>query len=192
MTLSRLATQPDKVKAELKQWLGDQAHVLDKKVGLIEVFTGQAKLSQVFEKQTGLASIRLGLQFGQDFTRLHDRRCLLLLIAFCRPRHVWFSFPCKLWGPWTRLNLIKSHATYEKIVSERAIARRYLHNVSEAWNLQILLSGHAHAENPLASQAWARVVFGKCLGSPHRSVCPGTSITEIRFACFQADPNCNQ
>ncbi|CAL1165571.1 unnamed protein product, partial [Cladocopium goreaui] len=31
MTLSRLATQPDKVKAELKQWLGDQAHVLDKK-----------------------------------------------------------------------------------------------------------------------------------------------------------------
>ena len=155
--LSRLATQPDKVKAELKQWLGDQAHVLDKKVGLIEVFTGQAKLSQVFEKQTGLASIRLGLQFGQDFTRLHDRRCLLLLIAFCRPRHVWFSFPCKLWGPWTRLNLIKSHATNEKIMSERAIARRYLHNVSEAWNLQILLGGHAHAENPLASQAWAEL-----------------------------------
>ena len=28
MMLSRLATQPDKVKAELKQWLGDQVHVL--------------------------------------------------------------------------------------------------------------------------------------------------------------------
>jgi hypothetical protein len=157
MTLSRLATEPKKVKAELKQWLGDQSHVLDKKVGLIEVFTGKAKLSEVFEKQTGLASIRLGLQFGQDFTRLHDRRCLLLLIAFCRPRHVWFSFPCKLWGPWTRMNLNKSHSTFEKIMSERAVARRYLHNVSEAWNLQILLGGHAHAENPLASQAWAEL-----------------------------------
>ena len=107
MVLSRLATNPKQVRAELKQWLGDQASKLDCKVGLIEVFTGRARLSEVYENETGKASIRLGLQYGQDFTKLHDRRCLLLLIALCRPEHVWFSFPCKPWGPWTRLNMKK-------------------------------------------------------------------------------------
>ena len=88
LVLSRLATNPKQVRAELKQWLGDQASKLDCKVGLIKVFTGRARLSEEYEKQTGKASIRLGLQYGQDFTKLHDRRCLLLLIALCRPEHV--------------------------------------------------------------------------------------------------------
>ena len=159
LVLSRLATNAKQVRAELKQWLGDQASKLDCKVGLIEVFTGRARLSEEYEKQTGKASIRLGLQYGQDFTKLHDRRCLLLLIALCRPEHVWFSFPCKPWGPWTRLNMSKSDKTFEKIMSDRAVARRYLHNVSEAWNLQCALGGHAHIENPLASQAWAELTL---------------------------------
>ena len=119
LVLSRLATNPKHVRAELKQWLGDQASKLDCKVGLIEVFTGRARLSEEYEKQTGKASIRLGLQYGQDFTKLHDRRCLLLLIALCRPEHVWFSFPCKPWGPWTRLNMSKSDKTFKKIMSDR-------------------------------------------------------------------------
>ena len=44
-------------------------------------------------------------------------------------------------------------------MSDRAVARRYLHNVSEAWNLQCALGGHAHIENPLASQAWAELTL---------------------------------
>ena len=37
LTLSRLATNPKEVKAELAAWLGDQAKCLDSKVGLIDV-----------------------------------------------------------------------------------------------------------------------------------------------------------
>ena len=32
MVLSRMATQPNQVKSELRKWLGSQAHKLDKKV----------------------------------------------------------------------------------------------------------------------------------------------------------------
>ena len=70
MTLSRLASNPKEVKAELAAWLGDQAKCLDSKVGLIEVFTDRARMSDVYEKQSGKAAIRLGLKYGQDFTRL--------------------------------------------------------------------------------------------------------------------------
>ena len=157
LTLSRLATNPKEVKAELATWLGDQAKCLDSKVGLIEDFTDRARMSDVYEKQSGKTAIRLGLKYGQDFTRLHDRRCLLLLIAWCRPDHLWFSFPCKHWGPWTRLNMSKNPRTCQLIMHERAVARRYLHNVSEAWNLQCALGGHCHAENPLSSLAWAEL-----------------------------------
>ena len=160
LILSRLGEHRAEVRAELQTWLGDQNHLLDKKVGLVEVFTGKANLSKVFEQRTGLHAIRLGLDYGQDFTRVHDRRCLLLLIAYCRPKHLWFSFPCKYWSPWTYVNMNKQQSTHDEIIKQRDIARRYLHNVSEAWNLQIQLGGHAYAENPLSSQAWAELSLG--------------------------------
>ena len=37
-TLSRLASNPKEVKAELAAWLGDQAKCLDSKIKLIEGF----------------------------------------------------------------------------------------------------------------------------------------------------------
>ena len=104
----------------------------------------------------------MGLSYGQDFTKLHDRRCLLLLIAFCRPSHVWFSFPCKYWGPWTNLNLSRDPKTRDEILRQRDIALKYLHNVSEAWHLQKFLGGHAHCENPWSSLAWAELNLGEC------------------------------
>ena len=71
LMLSRLASNPKEVKPELAAWLGDQAKCcLDSKVGLIEVFTDRARMSDVYEKQSGKAAIRLGLKYGQDFTRL--------------------------------------------------------------------------------------------------------------------------
>ena len=162
LTLSRIATDPAGVKAELQAWLKEQAPKLDQRVGLVEVFTGQANLSKTFEDRSNATSIRLGLEYGQDFTRLHDRRCMLLLIAFVRPSHVWFSFPCKLWGAWTNMNLNKDPKTRDEILRQRTIARKYLHNVSEAWHLQKHLGGHAHCENPLSSQAWAELRLGEC------------------------------
>ena len=116
LTLSELPqTQLWWVKAELQDWLKDQAPKLDQRVGLIEVFAGQAKLSKTFENRSNTKSIKLGLSFGQHFIKLHDRRYLLLLIAFCRPSHLWFSFPCKYWGPWTIMNLNRDPKTRDEI-----------------------------------------------------------------------------
>ena len=162
MTLSRLASDPSGVRADLQSWLGDQAYKLDQKVGLIEVFTGQANLSKTFEDRSQKVSIRLGKAYGQDFTRLHDRQCLLQLIAYSRPDHLWFSFPCTCWSPWTHINMSRDPKTRDEILRQRKIALRYLHCVSECWHLQRNLGGHAHCENPLASQAWAELNLGRC------------------------------
>ena len=51
----------------------------------------------------------------------------------------------------------RSESTREEIVRQRGIARRYLNNVSEAWNLQSDLGGEAHCENPWTSLAWKEV-----------------------------------
>ena len=108
MTLSKLVDNPKAFRAELDAWLGPQASKLDRPIGLIEVFTGKALLSQTFERITGKASIKLGFEHGQDFNRVNDRRLLLLLIAYVQPDHVWFSWPCTHWGPWCHLNVSKS------------------------------------------------------------------------------------
>ena len=82
--------------------------MLQSRVGLIEVFTGKAPLSAEFERRAGQKSIRIGLEYGQDLEKIQDRRNLLLLIARRRPEHVWVSFPCKCWGPWSRFNQSRS------------------------------------------------------------------------------------
>eukprot|EP00435_Cladocopium_sp_Y103_P065222 s43_g27.t1 len=160
VAISQLADDPDSVRTELAEWLGDQSAALDTRVGLIEVFTGHAPLSQLYEQTTGKSSIRLGLTYGQDFTRVRDRRLLLLLIAFTQPEHVWFSWPCKHWGPWCNINMSKDENLKSRILEQRQIARRYLHMVSEAWQLQTALGGHCHAENPLSSYAWSELSLG--------------------------------
>ena len=161
MTLSRLLSDRERVRAELSEWLGDQAFKLDQKVGLIEVYTGQARLSGCFEKESQTEAIRIGYSYGHDLDKPREARLLLLLIAYTRPRHVWISFPCKYWGPWARLNMSKSELLKAEIESHRIRARRQLHLVSECWLLQMTLQGHCHLENPLASEAWNELVLGE-------------------------------
>ena len=47
VAISQLADDPDSVRAELADWLGELSAALDTQVGLVEVFTGQAPLSQL-------------------------------------------------------------------------------------------------------------------------------------------------
>ena len=157
MLRSGCESRPDQIRKELQAWLGSQAKKLEQKVGLVEVFAGQAMLSQVFETQTGLAAISLGLQHGQNFENSIDQRLLLQLLVWCRPLHVWVSFPCTFWSPWTFLNLHRSQKTRERIQKGRALGRRHLHLTSEVWHLQTQLGGACHLENPLSSRAWAEL-----------------------------------
>ena len=152
--LSRLQGNQDDLIAELSEWLGPaQAHELHGPKQLIEVFTGQAPLSNHVEKLGG-SSIRIGLDHGQDLSLHEHRRKLMLLIAYCRPRHVWISFPCGCWGPWSRMNMSRDAKSCERVENQRRLARRYLSLVPEIWSFQQSLGGHTHVENPLSSDAW--------------------------------------
>ena len=161
LTLSKLYEDPDAVIQELRTWLGPQAKALDTPVHFIEVFTDKAPLGRAVSKHVGKTSILLGINHGQDFNRARDRRLLMCLIALTRPDHVWFSFPCGCWGPWSRFNLAKGDPSRSTVLQQRKLARRHLSVVSEAWQLQCLIGGHCHAENPLTSEAWSELNLGE-------------------------------
>ena len=151
--MSRLLGNKNEIIEELSEWLGPQSHKLHDTVSMIEVFTGKAPLSDRME-QLGSSCIRIGLDYGHDLNQYHDRRKLMLLIAFCRPKDVWISFPCGCWGPWSRMNMHRDPALAQDILERRRVARRHLALVPEIWNLQQSLGGDTHIENPLTSDAW--------------------------------------
>ena len=74
---------------------------------------------------------------------------------------MWFSFPCTCWGPWSRFNIATSEKKRQTVETQRKRALQMLRNVSEAWYLQVTLGGHAHAENPLSSDAWKHLRVGE-------------------------------
>lgn len=92
LTLSKLYKDPTAAIEELKEWLGPQAKALDTPVHFIEVFTDKAPLCRAASKHVGETSILLGINHGQDFNRVRDRRLLMCVVALTRPDHVWFSF----------------------------------------------------------------------------------------------------
>jgi hypothetical protein len=161
LVMNRVLEEPKQVRQELQQWLGPQAELIDQPVHFLEVFTGKAPLAKRVQDRLNTPSIKIGLQYGHDLDRLHDRRMLMTLIAYVRPRHIWFSFPCGCWGPWSRFNMSRGGKTEQVILAQRAKARRHLHAVSEAWSIQIALGGHCHAENPLTSEAWFELSLGE-------------------------------
>ena len=161
LILSRMSQEKHVIKEELRDWLKDQAWKLDADVSMIEVFTGKAPLSKHVHQATNKPCITLGWDYGQDFDRLTDRKMLLYLLATVRAPHVWFSFPCGCWGPWSRFNMAKGPEQRDRILQKRQTAKRHLRAVSEAWHLQQLLGGHCHAENPYTSEAWGQLSLGR-------------------------------
>ena len=87
--------------------ISNQADRLVQEVGMMEIFTGKAGLSRQCERHRHLPSIRLGLQYGQDFNKAKDRRLLLLLIAWARAKDVWLAWPCKAWCSRSHKNLAR-------------------------------------------------------------------------------------
>ena len=86
LALASLRENPGLVKQQLQEWLGSQADRLHQSVGMIEIFTGKAGLSRQCERHRNLPSIRLGVQYEQDFSKARDRRLLLFLIAWARAK----------------------------------------------------------------------------------------------------------
>ena len=122
LALTRLEDERTSVLQDLRLWLGHQAPLIDHSVSMIEVFTGKANLSRVMEAQSGMPCIRLGLEYGQDFTKPRDRQLFIQLLAVVKPKRVWYSWPCKCWGPWSRLNAAKTASMEENIRLQHQIA----------------------------------------------------------------------
>ena len=162
LALSALREEPDRVKEELRDWLGDQFQVVQggSQVDLIEVFAGKAPLSACSERLREGASVRIGLQYGQDLRRARDRRLLILLIGWCKPRDVWVSWPCKYWSSYSRLNMARSETLRKSILSQRATEMVFLRLFEQIWRLQGILGGHAHGENPSGSEACKHILVG--------------------------------
>ena len=160
LTLASLHEDRSAVRAELSAWLGSQASALDQQVGLVEVFTSKAPLAEQCSKLRGLVSIKLGTTFGQDFTRARDRRLLLLLIGFCRPKDTWFAWPCSCWSGWARMNIAKGPKAAQQVFDRRRRERCFLRLFEQSWALQTMQGGHVRAENPTGSQVWQELQLG--------------------------------
>ena len=160
LALAALREQPEEVRSELIAWLGEQSPKLNRTVGLVEIVTGPSRLSHQCEKLRGLASIHLGSQFGQDFTRAKDRRLLLLLIGCVRPRDVWFSWPSGCWSNRYGTDIARDGAAAGAVLAARQKGRPFLRLFEQAWALQTMQGGHAHAVNPLDSLAWNEITLG--------------------------------
>ena len=105
-------------------------------------------------------SIRIGLEWGQDLLRARDRRLLLQLMAIVKPRDVWVSWPCACWSGWSRINLSKGGECAARIRSRRSRERVFLRLFSQIWQLQTMIGGHVHGENPVGSHAWNLISLG--------------------------------
>ncbi|CAE7443005.1 GIP, partial [Symbiodinium sp. CCMP2456] len=126
LALATLKEQPQQVELELQEWLGPQGSRLAEEIGLIEVFAGAAVLSKQSERRRGLTSIKLGTEYGQDFSRARDRRLLLLLLGRCRPKDVWFSWPSGCWSSWSKGVIAKGGASAKEILARRRQEKPFL------------------------------------------------------------------
>ena len=160
LALATLKEQPQLVEQELREWLGSQGSKLAEQVGLVEVFADAAPLSKQSERRRGLTSIRLGSEYGQDFSRARDRRLLLLLLGRCRPKDVWFSWPSGCWSNWSQGVVANGGPGAEEILGKRRQGKPLLSLFEQVWSLQTLQGGHLHAENPIGSAAWKELNLG--------------------------------
>ncbi|MCP4242060.1 MAG: hypothetical protein GY772_16005 [bacterium] len=102
----RLKTDPEALKREFLEWLGDQAataqSVLDtgKPLNCLEVFVGPyARVTRTVRELNGTA-LCLGLDHGHDFFNARDRQLAYFGVLVLQPVHLWDSWPCT---PWCRI-----------------------------------------------------------------------------------------
>ena len=96
-------------RVDVLRFLADDAWKLELPPGtvtLFEVFAGRARLSETEEKLEGLA-IHIGLDYGQDLSQRYQQGCLRACVEYMMPADVWISWPCKILGGWSHVNLAK-------------------------------------------------------------------------------------
>ena len=135
-------------RQEVRRWLGPQGWLMnrDVEVGLVEVFAGEAMLSQVFE-ECGSHAIRLGQRWGQDLSDPSAKWLLESLVHLKRPRDVFVSHP-------GRVRLRHPPENRQVFLQEQLRSRTELDLFFSLAELQSSSGRGIHCENPVGSLAW--------------------------------------
>ena len=145
-------------RTDLAHWLGDQCAVLDLDphvLFLVEVFAGESRLSKHLHS-LGYWTVSIGYRYGHGLDNDFDRRCVLALVWYLKPQHVWVSWTCKYYCAYSRVHLARGGATRDAILAGRKRSLHYLQLFSQLFRMQYSQNLHCHGENPAGSAAWTQ------------------------------------
>ena len=102
-------------------------------------------------RQLGLKARRFTLQDG-DLRTPEGQERLWQIIETQRPRHIWASPDCKLWGNFARRNMGRSKQLRTRILDGRKHERPNLPLCEEVYLYQVEHGRHFHLEQPVGSE----------------------------------------
>ena len=121
------------------------------RLDILEVYCfPDSQLTRV-ANQLGLRAKRFTLQDG-DLRTAEGQASLWRIIEAHRPRHIWASPDCKLWGNFARRNMGRSLKMRERILEGRKQERPNLCLCEEMYWYQVQHGNHFHLEQPVGSE----------------------------------------
>lgn len=131
----------------------------DSTVECLELFAGQARISEAFAKKRRGVLEPVDLKYGHD---LRDPRCrssVVSQIRSLRPTMVWMAPPCTVWCGFSNLN-------YDRQQRRRLRAKEkpFLELIDEVIVEQHRHGGFAVVENPKTSAIWQEPVLQRWVG----------------------------
>ena len=130
-------------------------------VDCLELFAGQARVSEAFaKKRRGVLQPR-DIRFGHDFRKNQVRDEILHEIKTKRPGMVWMAPPCTYWCGFSRLNF--SPQERRRLRAKEQVLIQFVDEVIETQNL---LGGMAIVENPRSSDMWRHSALQRWILKP--------------------------
>ena len=134
----------------------------------LELFAGEARLSQAFAKRRKKVLQPYDLRFGHDLRSTSMQAEVLEIVSRERPKLIWAAPPCTEWCAFSRLN----HSPQERR-RRRAKEVVFLKFLSEVLDRQRAHGGHLAVENPRSSDMWRHPEID------HWLRVPGSSFAEV-------------
>jgi len=117
---------------------------------LLEIYAeSNSPLTEAMRK-LGYFAIRFTRQDG-DLSTTEGRRALWNVIDKHQPLNIWVAPECGPWGGWNRLNMYKSVAMFDKVVSWQKREAGHVELCSQLCEFQVKRSRHFHLEQPNGS-----------------------------------------
>ena len=121
----------------------------DTEVQCLELFAGQARISEAFARRKRGVLEPKDLRFGHDFRQADEREAILRDVALHRPRMTWLAPPCTYWCGFSKLNYSKQEL--RRLRAGEQVLIEFVNDVLEAQHGGGRL---AVVENPRNSDLW--------------------------------------